>query len=508
MASPSTPAPPRAGRREWSALAVLVLVVMLLAVDGTVLHLAVPSLTADISPSATQLLWIGDIYSFVLAGLLITMGNVADRIGRKRLLLIGSATFGIASAIAAFSPNPEILIATRALLGIAGATLMPSTLSIVRAMFADAKQRTTAIAIWSAGAMAGAAVGPLVGGVLLEHFWWGSVFLINLPIMALVLIAGPILIPESHGDTSQRVDLVSSVLSIVAIVPVVYAVKHWVGSGWDLSVPIFALAGVAFGAIFVRRQLRLTHPLLDISLFRVPAFAGTVAANGLAIFAFVGLLYFFSQYLQLVRGYGPLQAGSAELPTTLASMVVVVFVGALGARLGAGRAIALGLAVGAVGLVGMGLTTFRPSYLGLGIALVVVGLGIGVTMTLSTDAVVSAVPEQRAGAASAISETAYELGVALGIAVLGSIHLAMYRSHLDLPSGTDPSDAATAEASLAVTVGTVTDPVVVDHARTAFASAVQTTSYVAAALLFVAAVVAWRVIPSPRNVTVVDHGAH
>src|SRR5690606_33241517 len=176
-------------------------------------------------------------------------------------------------------------------------------------------------------------------------------------------------------------------------------------------------------------------------------FAGTVAANGLAIFAFVGLLYFFSQYLQLVRGYGPLQAGSAELPTTLASMVVVVFVGALGARLGAGRAIALGLAVGAVGLVGMGLTTFRPSYLGLGIALVVVGLGIGVTMTLSTDAVVSAVPEQRAGAASAISETAYELGVALGIAVLGSIHLAMYRSHLDLPSGTDPSDAATAEAS-------------------------------------------------------------
>lgn len=497
----------RAGRREWSALAVLVLVVTLLAVDGTVLYLAVPSLTADIEPSGTELLWIGDIYSFVLAGLLITMGNVADRIGRKRLLLIGAAAFGFASAIAAFAPNAETLIAARALLGIAGATLMPSTLSIVRAMFADARQRTTAIAIWSTGAMAGAAVGPLVGGVLLESFWWGSVFLINLPIMALVLIAGPILIPESRGDASTTIDLWSSLLSILAIVPLVYAVKHWVGSGWDATIPAFAAIGLVAGWIFVRRQLRLTHPLLDVKLFRVPAFAGSVAANALAIFAFVGLLYFLSQYLQLVREYGPLRAGMAELPTTLASMVVIVFVGALGRRLGAGRAIGVGLALGAAGLVGIGLTTFQ-SYWSLGAALVVIGLGIGVAMTLSTDAVVSAVPKERAGAASAIAETAYELGVALGIAVLGSIHLAMYRSHLDLPSGTDPSDAAAAEASLAGTVQNVTDPVVVEVAQNAFATAVQTTSYIAAAILAVSAIVAWRVIPSPRGVMVDSHGAH
>lgn len=486
----------------------LVLVVTLLAVDGTVLYLAVPSLTADIAPSATQLLWIGDIYSFVLAGLLITMGNVADRIGRKRLLLLGSTAFGIASAMAAFAPNAETLIAARALLGIAGATLMPSTLSIVRAMFADAKQRTTAIALWSTGAMAGAAVGPLVGGVLLENFWWGSVFLINLPIMALVLLTGPLLIPESRGDTSATVDLWSSALSILAIVPLVYAVKHWVGSGWDASVPVFALGGLLAGAIFVRRQLRLTHPLLDVALFRVPAFSGAVLANGLAIFAFVGLLYFFSQYLQLVREYGPLQAGLAELPTTLASMVVVAFVGVLAVRLGIGRAIGLGLAVGAIGLVGIGASTFQSAYWGLGLALVVIGLGTGVAMTLSTDAVVSAVPKQRAGAASAIAETAYELGVALGIAVLGSIHLAMYRSHLDLPIGTDPSDVAAAQASLAVTAQTVTDPVVVEHARTAFATAVQTTSYIAAAILVVSAAVAWKVIPSRADVKVDSHGAH
>ncbi|MFC8042509.1 MFS transporter [Nocardia sp. NPDC057353] len=499
---------PRAGRREWSALAVLVLVVTLLAVDGTVLYLAVPSLTADIGPSPTELLWIGDIYSFVLAGLLITMGNVADRIGRKKLLLIGAAAFGAASALAAFAPNAETLIAARALLGVAGATLMPSTLSIVRAMFADAKQRTTAIAVWSTGAMAGAAIGPLIGGVLLEHFWWGSVFLINLPIMALVLIAGPVLIPESRGDTSTSIDLLSSALSILAIVPLVYAVKHWVGSGWDLTVPLCAAIGVAAGLVFVRRQLRLAHPLLDVTLFRVPAFAGAVVSNGLAIFAFVGLLYFFSQYLQLVRGYGPLRAGLAELPTTLAAMVVVAFVGVLAAKLGAGRAIGAGLGFGALGLAGIALTVFESAYWGLGISLVVIGLGIGVAMTLSTDAVVSAVPKERAGAASAIAETAYELGTALGIAVLGSIHLAMYRSHLNLPAGTAAADAAAAEASLAGTVGSVADPVVVEHAQTAFATAVQTTSAIAAVLLVVSAAVAWRVIPSPRGARVEHRDAH
>ncbi|MFI1461460.1 MFS transporter [Nocardia carnea] len=498
----------RAGRREWAALGVLVLVVTLLAVDATVLYLAVPALTADISPTATQLLWIGDIYSFVLAGLLITMGNLADRIGRKRLLLLGSAAFGIASLISAFAPNPETLIAARVLLGVAGATLMPSTLSIVRAMFADPKQRTTAIAFWSMGATAGAALGPLVGGVLLENFWWGSVFLINLPIMALVLIAGPVLIPESRGRATTPIDLLSSLLSIVAIVPLVYSVKHWVGSGWDWTIPVCVLLGLAAGWVFLRRQQQLTDPLLDISLFRLPAFSGAVAANGLAIFAFVGLLFFFSQYLQLVRQYGPLQAGLAELPTTLASMAVIAFVAVLSARLGAGRAIGLGLAVAAIGLAGIGLTTSQTTYWGLGVALVVIGLGVGVAMTLSTDAVVSAVPKERAGAASAIAETAYELGVALGIAVLGSVHLAMYRSHLDLPAGTAAADAAAAEQSLAVTVDTVTDAAVVEHARSAFADAVQTTSFLAAGLLIVSAVVAWRVIPSPRDAKVSADDSH
>jgi DHA2 family multidrug resistance protein-like MFS transporter len=500
--------PSRAGRREWSALGVLVLVVVLIAVDNTVLYLAVPSMAADIDPSSTQLLWIGDIYSFVLAGLLITMGNLADRIGRKRLLLIGAAGFGVASVIAAFAPNPETLIAARVLLGVAGATLMPSTLAIIRAMFVDAKQRTTAIAIWAMGATGGAAVGPLVGGVLLENFWWGSVFLINVPVMVVVLVAGPILLSESRGSSTQTIDVLSALLSILAIVPVVYAVKHWAGSGLDGSVPVTAAFGLTMGYLFVRRQMRLPNPLLDLSLFRMPAFSGAVAANGLAIFAFLGLLYFFSQYLQLVREYGPLKAGLAELPSTIASMVVILFIGALAARMGAGRSIGFGLALGAAGLAGIGLTVSMPGYWGLGISLVLLGLGIGIAMTLSTDAVVSAVPTERAGAASSIAETAYELGGALGIAVLGSVHLAMYQSHLDLPAGTDPSDAAIAESSLASTVAGVSDPVVVDHAQSAFTSAVHTTSVVAAVILAVSAVVAWRMIPSPRDVTVGTHEAH
>lgn len=406
--------PPQAGPREWAALGVLILAVTLLAIDATVLYLAVPALTADLAPSATQILWIGDIYSFALAGLLVTMGNLADRIGRKRLLIIGSIGFGVASLIAAFATSAEQLILARALLGIAGATIMPSTLSIVRNMFEDPIQRTRAIAVWSAGATGGAALGPLVGGVLLESFWWGSVFLINVPLMIIIVGLGIWLLPESKNPNAGRIDLLSSMLSVLAIVPVVYAIKQAVGAGLDWSVPLTAVIGVTAGVIFVRRQRRLTTPLVDIELFKIPAFSGAIAANGLSIFAFTGLFFFFSQYLQLVRGYSPFWAGMAEMPGTIASIVVIAIVGVLLTRFGRGRAIAGGLFLGALGLVGLGVTEGMSAYWGLGISLAVLGLGTGISMTLSTDAVVSAVPRQRAGAASSISETAYELGIALG----------------------------------------------------------------------------------------------
>ena len=489
--------------RQWGTIAVLTGAVMLLAIDGTVLSLAVPRLTADLAPSATELLWIGDVYSFVLAGLLVTMGNVADRIGRRRLLLIGSTGFGLASLLAAFAPTAGVLIAARVFLGLFGATIMPSTLSILRDVFRHPLQRTRAIAVWSAGATGGAAVGPLVGGFLLEHFWWGSVFLINLPVMAIVIVAGLLVLPESRGNADARIDAVSALLSIVAIVPIVYAVKHLAAQGFDVTVVLTALVGATAGWVFVRRQRRLATPLIDISLFRIPAFTGAVLANGIAIFALAGLLFFFSQYLQLVRGLSPLIAGLVELPATIMSVLVALVAVAIVKRLGAGRSIATGLTLGGGGLALVGFAAGQEGIHWILIGVSVAGLGIGLAMTLSTDAIVSAAPVERAGAASAISETAYELGVAMGIALLGSLQTVFYRWLLQTPSGLDDAIAAQVRESLPIGLKALDETVAIQAeaahlAREAFTSGVQTTAVVAAVLLIVAALTAWKLIPSQR----------
>jgi DHA2 family multidrug resistance protein-like MFS transporter len=495
--------------RSWAALGILTLAVLLLAIDGTVLALAVPALTADLNPTATQLLWIGDIYSFALAGLLVTMGNLADRIGRKRLLLMGSVGFGLSSLLAAFATTPDLLIVARVILGISGATIMPSTLAMVRNIFSEPKQRTRAIAVWAAGATAGAAVGPIVGGALLEHFHWGSVFLINVPIMLLVLVGGMFLLPESKNPAGARIDLLSALLSFVAIVSIVYAIKHVFAEGLDWTVAVAVLLGLSAGLWFLRRQRRLAQPLIDVSLFRSPAFSGAVVANTVSIFAFVGLLFFFSQYLQLVRGLGPLQAGLVELSATVASIVVIALTGFMHGRLGRGRAISIGLALGAVGLGVLALAEGMTGLVGIIIGFAIVGFGAGLAMTLTTDAVVSAAPRERAGAASSIAETAYELGAALGIAVLGSAQLALYR--WNLPTIDDPTTAASLQESLATgmtQLGTAAPAVMaaIEQAQRAFTLGMQWTSVIAAILLAVAAVIAWTTIPSPRGVsTAVDH---
>ncbi|MCL7456841.1 MFS transporter [Micromonospora sp. MSM11] len=494
----------RAGVRQWAALAALTLAVTLLAVDGTVLALAVPALVAELQPTATQLLWIGDAYSFALAGLLISMGTLADRIGRRRLLLIGVAGFGAASMLAAFAPSAGWLIAARVLLGVAGATLMPSTLSIVRNIFTDARQRTRAIAVWSAGASGGAALGPLVGGALLEHYWWGSVFVINVPIMLLVLIGVAALVPESRDPRPGRFDLLSALLSVAAIVALVWAVKQTAKAGVDPVGVGAAVAGLVGGVLFVRRQRRLSAPLVDVSLFARPVFAGTVVASLIAIFAFSGLLFFFSQYLQLVRGYSPLEAGLRELPLTLASIAVVAIAAAVLARLGVGRALAVALLTAGAGMavltVGEGYAGYAPLALGL----VVIGLGVGLAFTAATDAVLGAVPKDRAGSASAISEMAYELGVALGIALLGTLHTVLYRSALpDLSTLPGPSRDAVHEslatAGRALAGDGQQGAQILAAAREAFVHAMQTTSLIAAVLLVAAGVIAWKLVPSPRQ---------
>ncbi|SNT21839.1 MFS transporter, DHA2 family, multidrug resistance protein [Rhodococcoides kyotonense] len=484
----------KATTKDWLGLIVLAFAVLLIAVDGTVLDLALPFISADLSPTSSQLLWIIDVYSFVLAGLLITMGTLGDRIGRRKLLLIGAAGFGVASVVAAFSVSPEMLIAARVLQGLSGATLMPATLGLIRTMFADARQRTTAIGVWGAMAGGGAAAGPLVGGWLLEHFWWGSVFLINIPVMIALILLGPLVIPESKDPKPGVFDLVSAGLSMLALVPLVYAVKETAAHGISVVNVLAAVVGIVAGVVFVRRQRQLDDPMIDLRLFSNPAFSTAVFTNFLSVFALAGVLFFGAQYLQLVLGYSPLEAGLLMLPGT-ASSIVTSLVAAYLVRIWTPRTVlAGGLAVSAIGpalLYGLGVGTGPALFIG---GFVLVGAGAGIALTLTSDLVVGAVPPKKAGAASAVSETAYELGIALGVAILGTVVMSFFRRGLDL-SGLDPAQASAAQETLggAVEVSrTLPDEaaaVLADSAHLAFVTGMHVASVATAVVLAVTAVV-------------------
>ena len=442
-------AAPRAGRREWIGLAVLMLPTLLIVMDLTVLHLAVPHLSEDLQPTSVQLLWIVDIYGFMIAGSLITMGTLGDRIGRRKLLLIGAAAFGLASILAAFSSSAGMLIATRALLGIAGATLMPSTLSLIRNMFLDPRQRTTAIGIWVSGFSVGSAIGPLIGGFLLEHFWWGAAFLLGVPVMAVLLIAGPLLLPEYKDPKPGKFDLLSAVLSLAAVLLVIYGLKQVAQEGIGLLPLLSVAAGLTVGVIFVRRQQVLPDPLIDLRLFRVPAFSASLVTYTLGVFVAFGSFLFIAQYLQLVLGLSPLEAGLWSLPGAVTSIIGSNIAPVIVRRVRPAYVVAGGLALAAFGL---GLITLVGTD---SLALIVIGnvlmsLGFGMTFTLTADMVVGTAPPERAGAASAISETGAEFGGALGIAVLGSIGMAIYRSKVaeGLPAGIQADAAAAAQETL------------------------------------------------------------
>jgi MFS transporter, DHA2 family, multidrug resistance protein len=448
---------PRAGRREWVGLGVLALACVLYAMDLTVLHLAIPSLSADLQPSSAQLLWITDIYGFMVAGFLITMGTLGDRVGRRRLLMIGAAGFGLVSILAALSTSAEQLIAARALLGIAGATLAPSTLALIFAMFADPQQRARAIGVWIAAFSAGGAIGPVAGGVLLERLWWGSVFLLAVPVMALLLVLGPRVLPEYRDPQAGRLDLLSAVMSLVAVLAVVFGLKQVAQDGPG-PLPLVAVAvGLAVGVGFARRQLTLADPMLDLRLFRTTVFNAALATNFLGIFIAVGYFLFVAQYLQLVLGLSPLEAGLWSLPSAAGFIVGSNLAPRLLRRVRPAFVIGAGLGLAAVGL---GVLTQVGGSRDADLAVLVgasllVSLGLAPVFGSTTDLIVSSAPPERAGAASGISETSAELGGALGIAILGSIGVAVYRGELaaSLPAGIPAEVAAVTRDTLGGAVG-------------------------------------------------------
>ena len=445
----------RAGRREWIGLAVLALACLLYAMDLTVLHLAVPALSEDLQPSSAQLLWITDIYGFMVAGFLVTMGTLGDRIGRRRLLLTGAAAFGALSVLAAFSTTPEMLIGSRALLGIAGATLAPSTLSLIFSMFHDPRQRTTAIGIWITSFSAGGAIGPVVGGVLLERFWWGSVFLLSLPVMAVLLILGPRVLPEYRDPAAERLDLLSAALLLVAVLTVTFGIKEVAQDGLSPLVVAAVLVGLAVGVVFVRRQFLLADPMIDPRLFRVPAFNASLATNLAGIFIAVGYFLFVAQYLQLVLGLSPLQAGLWSLPSAAGLILGSNLAPQILRRVRPAYVIGAGLAIAAGGLVLLTRVGGSADLTILVVASCVVSLGLAPVFTATTDLIVGSAPPERAGAASGISETGSELGGALGIAILGSIGVAIYRAGLadNLPAGVPSRASAAARDTLGGAVG-------------------------------------------------------
>jgi DHA2 family multidrug resistance protein-like MFS transporter len=420
--------PARAGRREWIGLGALMLPCFVYAMDVTVLHLAVPALTRALRPSPAQLLWIVDVYGFLLAGGLITMGNLGDRIGRRRLLMMGAGAFALASAAAAFATSAAMLVAARAVLGVAAATLAPSTLSLIRNMFHDEAERTTAISIWATGFAAGGVAGPLVGGVLLAHFSWSAIFLVPVPVMGLLLVIGPRLLPEFRDPGARRLDLTSAALSLVSVLAVVYGTKRLAQDGLAAArVAAIALgAGVVLGGIFAARQRRLSDPLVDLRLFRVRVFSATIGAfllNTMSIFA---VMFYTAQYLQLVAGLAPFTAALWMLPSSICVVVSSLSSSRLTRVWPRTTVLVGGMLTCAVGFV---VLAFVGSG---GLPVVIAGsvlwsLGGGPVGTLATDLVVSHAPPERAGAVASLSETAAELGGALGLATLGSLGIAITR---------------------------------------------------------------------------------
>ncbi|WP_337661908.1 MFS transporter [Actinoalloteichus sp. AHMU CJ021] len=502
------------GRREWAALAVLSLPTLVLAMDITVLHLAVPALSADLDPTGTQLLWILDVYGFVVAGFLLVMGALGDRIGRRRLLMVGAAAFAVVSVLAAFSSSAELLIAARALLGVAGATLMPSTLAVLTDVFRTPARRTFAVAVWMTAFTSGEAVGPLVGGLVLEFLWWGAVFLVGVPVMVLLLVVGPFVLPESAERLPGRFDLASATALLASVLSFVYGVKELASrGGWE---PLgWIAAGLVLGCLFGWRQLRTRDPLLDLRLFRRAPFSAGFVAQLLAVAAMAGSQLLVMQYLQSVLGLSPFEAGLWTLPSVLLGIGATLLAPRLVRHSSAAPVVATGLFAAAVGATALAVTSHHLDLGSTVLGFTVLYVGVTPTLALMTDLIVGSAPRGRAGMAAGVAESGAEFGLAGGMAFIGTVASATYSSrvlsdasggvaveHLQEASRTVGNAVALAQ-DLPPEVGTS----LLDAARMAFADGMRLAATVSAVLLVVGGALALRFLRPARSTTPGDHAA-
>ncbi|RSM64239.1 MFS transporter [Actinoplanes sp. ATCC 53533] len=483
--------------RAWLGLVVLMLPTSLVAMDITALLLALPRLSADLGATNVQQLWISDSYGLMVAGLVITMGTVGDRIGRRRLLMIGGAAFGVLSIMAAFATSPLVLIVARALLGVAGATLMPSTLALITSMFRDERQRGQAIAIWATCQFTGGALGPVLAGFLLQYFWWGSVFLVAVPAMAVLLLAGPVLLPEFRSDRAGRPDLASVGLSLAAVLLMIYGVKQLTVGSSPVGPAVALVVGAATGFLFVRRQLRLAAPLLDLRLLRNRPFTAVLVGLVFAGIAMAGTGLLVTQYLQSVLGFSPATSAVLFAPMGLGVAVGTMIAPALARRMRQPTAIAGGLAGSALGsllLVGVGGAGSLPLVM---IGIAVLALGTGPLFALGTGLIVGSVPPERAGSAASMSETGNYFGGSLGFALLGVVAAVVYRGRMD---GTSDSLAGAVAASERLPAGQGTE--LLYSARAAFTASLHVTGVIAAVIFAGLAVLLLTMRPAAREAPV------
>jgi DHA2 family multidrug resistance protein-like MFS transporter len=484
--------PPKAGRREWFGLAVLALPTFLVSIDLFVLLLALPTLSTDLHATSTEQLWIMDMYGFMLAGFLVTMGTLGDRIGRRKLLLIGSAAFGIVSLVAAHSTNPGVLITMRALMGIAGATLMPSTLALITNMFHDPGERAKAFGLWGGTFTLGAIVGPMIGGALLGHFWWGSIFLLAAPIMLLLLILGPILLPEYRDVSAGRLDPLSVILSLATMLPVIFGIKQLARSGWQPLPAVAVVVGVIVGVIFIRRQRVLASPVLDVGLFRIPAISTALISQLCYAVVGGGMMLLIMQYFEVVRGMSALRSGLAMVPGMASATIgFIIVTPILAKRFRPAYVISAGMA--GIAIV---LAIFTQVGATSGTATLIIGFAVlsfcgSPLVALGTNFIVGSAPPERAGSAGSMAQMSNEFGGTLGIALLGTVGYAVYRARIAhaIPAGLSAPAAAGARDSMAGAAVAATQAphglsvALLSSAHSAYADGLHTVALIGAILL-------------------------